>query len=178
MKSTFALPRRLKRHLLVVYGFTSLFVCLAYGQSDDVHIVPNNVPHQVDPISDSGPDGSAPIPHSKPFRVNVNLVLVPVSVCDFMNRPVVTLKKEDFALYDDDQRQEIQYFSAEQAPLSVAILVDVSKSMSKRVDVEREAIVEFFKNANPDDEYFAITFSDRPRLLASSEQSIDEIEKS
>jgi Ca-activated chloride channel family protein len=48
--------------------------------------------------------------------------------------------------------------------------------MSNKIDAEREAIVEFFNNANPDDEYFAIAFSDRPRLLADSTQSIDQIQ--
>jgi Ca-activated chloride channel family protein len=93
-----------------------------------------------------------------------------------MNNTVTTLKREDFALYEDNTRQEIRYFSTEDVPISVAILIDVSKSMSDKIDAERAAIVEFFNNANPDDEYFAIAFSDRPRLLADSTQSVDQIQ--
>jgi Ca-activated chloride channel homolog len=48
--------------------------------------------------------------------------------------------------------------------------------MSDKIDTERAAIVEFFNNANPDDEYFAIAFSDRPRVVASSTTSIDELQ--
>ncbi|MFZ1008739.1 MAG: VWA domain-containing protein [Candidatus Sulfotelmatobacter sp.] len=113
---------------------------------------------------------------AKPLHVDVELVLLPVTVSDPMNHTVTTLKKEDFALYEDNTRQEIRYFSIEDIPISVAILVDVSKSMSDKIDAEREAIVEFFKNANPDDEYFAIAFSDRPRLFADSTQSLDQIQ--
>jgi Ca-activated chloride channel family protein len=113
----------------------------------------------------------------RPFRVNVDLVLVPVTVMDSMNRTVTTLKKEDFALYEEKKQQDIRYFSAEEAPVSVAILLDVSKSMSDKIDTERAAIVEFFNNANPEDEYFAIAFSDRPRVLANSTQSVDDLEK-
>jgi Ca-activated chloride channel family protein len=109
--------------------------------------------------------------------VDVDVVLVPVRVSDAMNRPVITLKREDFALYEEDKRKEIRYFSVESAPISVAILLDVSKSMSDKITSEREAIVEFFNNANPDDEYFAITFSDRPRVLARSERSLDDVEQ-
>ena len=116
-------------------------------------------------------------PPSKPLHVDVDLVLVPVTVSDSMNRPVITLKKEDFALYEEDKPKEIRYFSTESAPVSVAILLDVSKSMSDKIASEREAIVKFFNNANPEDEYFAIAFSDRPQVVASSERSLDELEQ-
>ncbi len=102
--------------------------------------------------------------------------MVPVTVSDSMNRTVTSLKKEDFVLYEGDKQQDIQYFSTEDEPISVAILLDVSKSMSDKIDTEREAIVQFFNNANSEDEYFAIAFSDRPRVLADSTQSIDQLQ--
>jgi Ca-activated chloride channel family protein len=113
---------------------------------------------------------------SEPLRVTVDVVQVPVTVSDRHNRPVTALGRKDFSVYEDDKRQEIQYFSTEESPLSIAILFDVSKSMSDKIDSERDALVDFFNNANPDDEYFAITFSDRPRMLATSTQSIDELQ--
>ena len=113
----------------------------------------------------------------RPLRVDVDLVLLPVTVSDPMNHEVTSLKKEDFAIYEGNQQQEIRYFSTEDAPISVAILLDVSKSMSDKIDTERAALVEFFNNANPNDEYFAIAFSDRPRVLADSTQSIGAEEK-
>jgi Ca-activated chloride channel homolog len=114
---------------------------------------------------------------AQPFRVDVNLVLVPVTVTDSLGRPVIALTKQDFTIYEEDKPQEIRYFLTEEAPISVAVLLDVSKSMSDKIGMEREAIVEFFNNANPDDEYFAITFSDRPRLLAGPTRSIDDVER-
>jgi Ca-activated chloride channel family protein len=94
-----------------------------------------------------------------------------------MNRPVVNLAKQNFVLYENDKQQEIRYFMAEQAPISIAVLFDVSKSMADKIDSERAAIHAFFENANPDDEYFAISFSDKPRLLDGPTQSIDELEQ-
>jgi len=102
--------------------------------------------------------------------------MVPVTVSDSMNHTVTSLKKEDFALYEGNKQQEIRYFSTEDDPVSVAIVLDVSKSMSNKIDTERAAIVEFFNNANPEDEYFAIAFSDRPRVLADSTQSVDQLQ--
>ena len=112
----------------------------------------------------------------KSLRVDTELVLVPVMVTDAMNRPVTGLDKQDFALYQDDERQEIRYFATEDAPISVGLLLDISKSMSNKFDTERAAVSEFFKNANPQDDYLVITFSDRPNILTESTQSIDAIE--
>src|SRR5437870_1774025 len=180
MKNSLALTRSIGFRFLALCASTLLFICFAQGQSaDDVHILPRNGPHSVDSIANTVPMDGLPTlnPHGKPVRVNVELVLVPGSVNDAMNRPVITLKKEDFALYEEDKQQEIRYFSAEESPISVAILLDVSKSMSDKIYIERAAIVEFFKNANPDDEYFAITFSDHPRLIAGPTRSIDDVER-
>lgn len=126
------------------------------------------------PVQKTRAQLNAPV---RPFHVDVNLVLVPVTVTDSSNRPVTTLMKQDFTVYEENKPQEIRYFTTEEAPISIAVLVDVSKSMSDKIDTERAAIVEFFNNANPDDEYFAITFSDRPRLLAGPTQAIDDIER-
>jgi Ca-activated chloride channel family protein len=92
--------------------------------------------------------------------------MLPVTVSDAMNHTVTSLKKEDFALYEGGQQQEIRYFSTEDEPISVAILLDISKSMTDKIETERAAIDEFFNNA----------FSDRPRVLADSTQSIDQIQ--
>jgi Ca-activated chloride channel family protein len=165
--------------LLLFSGLALLLISVANGQSaDDVHIVPRTGASKsvqgpdIVPVEDS-PDLDA---HTKALRVNVDLVLVPVTVADALQRPVMTLTKRDFSLFEDDKPQEIRYFSAEAGPVSVAVLLDVSKSMSDKVDTERAAIAEFFKNADPDDEYFAITFSNRPRVLAAGTQDIDELQ--
>ena len=113
----------------------------------------------------------------KPLRVDVDLVLVPVTVTDTMNRPVMGLQEQDFQVYEGNAQQQIRYFSAEDPPVSVGLLLDLSKSMANKFVTERAAVEEFFKNANPQDDYFVITFSDQPRLLTSSTQSIEDIQQ-
>jgi Ca-activated chloride channel family protein len=140
-----------------------LFAWLAQAQSvDDVHIEPRQKPNALP---------------STPFRVDVDLVLVPVTVTDAMNRPVTALKKQDFSLYEGEKPQQIRYFFEDEEPLSIAVLLDVSKSMADKINVERAALENFVNNANPQDEYFAITFSDRPRLVASSTSSLEEMQR-
>ena len=154
-----------------------LFAPCALAQaSDEVHVIPLSrgggmPPASVAPAADIVP----PSLEYKPLRVDVDLVLVPVNVTDAMNRPVTDLKKQNFALYEGEREQQIRYFSTEDAPISVGVILDLSKSMSDKIDVAREALGEFFATSNPDDDYFVIAFSDRPELLADSTQSIGDI---
>jgi Ca-activated chloride channel homolog len=53
--------------------------------------------------------------------------------------------------------------------------VDLSSSMANKIDAVREAADEFLNNANPQDDYFVITFADKPKLLANTTQSFDDI---
>ena len=115
-------------------------------------------------------------PRTKPMRVDVDLVLVPVTVTDALNRPVVDLPKQNFTLYEGGVAQPIRYFSNEDAPISVGLILDCSGSMRNKIEYEREAVAEFFKYANPQDDYFAISVSSHPAVIATSAQSIETIE--
>jgi Ca-activated chloride channel family protein len=150
----------------------------AQAQStDDVHVVPRTYGERSDrkAVSDSGSDPALQA-HVKPLRVDVDLVMLSVTVTDPMNRPVINLEKQDFTLYESDKKQVIRYFSTEDAPISVGLILDLSGTMSNKLDIEREAISEFFKNANPQDDYFVITFTDRPQVIADTTQSIGDIQ--
>jgi len=171
-----------QRVCLALAGFCMLFLLsspFSRAQSaEDVHVVPRTDQNQKVPATDVPPaNDAAPHAYVKPIRVNVDLVLVPVAVSDSMNRPVVNLTKQDFALYDGETAQEIRYFMSGEEPISIALLFDASRSMTDKIDTERAAMHEFFKNANPEDEYFAIAFSNRPRLLVGPTESTDEVEE-
>jgi Ca-activated chloride channel family protein len=116
--------------------------------------------------------------HLKPasLRVAVDLVLVPVTVTDALNHPQTDLTRDDFTLYEGNQAQKIRYFSAEDSPISVGLLLDVSKSMLDKIDTERFAVDQFFRNANPQDDYFVVTFNYGPRVLSDVTQSTAGIE--
>ena len=146
--------------------------------AEDVHIVPRTGPDQHEPRTElPATSDSVPQAHVRPIRVNVDLVLVPVAVTDAMSRPIMNLTKRDFALYEGEKAQEIRYFMADDGPISIAVLFDVSRSMTDKIETERAAIHEFFQNANPEDEYFAIAFSNRPRFLVGPTQSAEEVEE-
>jgi Ca-activated chloride channel homolog len=114
--------------------------------------------------------------HSKNLHADVDLVLVPVTVTDSSNRPVIDLERDNFRIFENDNQQTIRSFSKEDAPISVGVILDYSLSMNNKFEAERAAVAEFFKNANPADDYFAIAFSDRPKLIADSTQSLTDLQ--
>src|SRR5687767_8627536 len=98
------------------------------------------------------------------LKVDVDLVVVTATVTDPQNRYVTGLEQEHFQVMEDKIEQKIEYFSAEDVPLTVGIIFDVSGSMKGKLSAARDAAVTFLKMGNPRDEYFLIEFSGRPKL--------------
>jgi Ca-activated chloride channel family protein len=137
--------------------------------AQDIHLQPRASTEKQPAPSDAPADQLSL--HVAPMRVNVKLVLVPVTVTDSLNRPVTGLNKEDFALLEGDKAQDIRYFSSEDAPISIGVLLDISRSMTDKIGLARTALAEFFDTSNPQDDYFVITFSDKPEVLADATSS-------
>jgi len=148
------------------------------GDITDVHVAPRAKPDAATAVA--APDVSAPSiglkTASRPIKVDVNLVLIPVTVTDPMNRLVTGLERDNFSLAEGSQGQQIRSFSSEDAPLSLGVIFDMSGSMSNKIEKSKQAVIEFFKTANPDDEFFLIAFSDKPELLVDFTSSIEDIQ--
>lgn len=158
--------------ILFFLSWASFPVRAQAGTDEDVHIVPRGKSEPakaapVDPALDT---------HTPAFRARVDLVLVPVTITDPMNRLVTGLEKNDFQLFENNQRQVIRHFSSEDAPISLGVIFDVSGSMSNKIDRSKEAVIEFFKTANPQDEFFVVSFSDQPELLSDFTTSVEDIQ--
>jgi VWFA-related protein len=98
------------------------------------------------------------------LRVDASLVEVPVHVTTFQGQAVTNLKPENFRVLEDGVEQKITYFTRDDAPLSVGLLFDASGSMQNKIGKSAEASAAFVKTANPQDEFFLIEFSDKPKL--------------
>jgi Ca-activated chloride channel family protein len=156
--------------LLVVV--CSVLPLAAQNSTEDVHIQP-----RVQPAAPKEPDiDPAFKTHTKPMKVTVDMVLVPVTITDPLNRLVTGLDRENFNLFEGKDQQEIKTFSSEDAPVSIGVIFDMSASMSSKIERAREAVVEFFKTANPQDEFFMITFADKPEEIADFTNSVDDIQ--
>ena len=98
------------------------------------------------------------------IRIDKDLVLVPVTVCDRSNRALTGLSKEHFRIFDDKVEQTVTSFWADDEPLAIGLVFDTSASMDKKLRRSRLAADAFFEVANPADEFFLVEFSDRPKL--------------
>jgi Ca-activated chloride channel family protein len=98
------------------------------------------------------------------FRAHADLVLIPVTVTDKLNRFVLGLQKEDFRLFEDGVDQNIEIFSGEDAPLSVGMLFDESGSMIYKFQSSREAAAQLLNTLNKEDETFLVEFSDDAKV--------------
>src|SRR5882762_4329243 len=110
---------------------------LTFAQSnlDEVHVTPLPGPklqHNLENRDISHVDGAL-------IRKNVDLVMVPVTVTDQKDRILTGLDQSNFRLFDGKQQQMIKHFSSEDAPVSLGIVLDLSNSMSKKIDWARQA---------------------------------------
>jgi len=109
------------------------------------------------------------------FGVRTTLVVVPVSVTDRSNRFVLGLEKKNFKVFEDGIEQKISQFSGEDVPLSIGILVDTSASIGSKISTSRQAVSEFLKTMNAQDEAFLIEFNDHANLAVPFTHSAVEI---
>jgi Ca-activated chloride channel homolog len=153
---------------------TSLIsVSLAQVSIEDVHVAPRVEPAKPDPLGSVDPSLRT---HTRPMKVDVSLVLIPVTITDPMNRLVTGLDKENFQIFENKDPQELKSFSSEDAPVSIGVIFDMSGSMSSKIERAREAVIEFFKTANPQDEFFMIAFADKPEEVSDFTSSVEDIQ--
>src|SRR5262245_43294878 len=67
------------------------------------------------------------------LKIDVDLVLVNATVTDSLNRYVSGLESPHFQIWEDKVEQKVEYFNAEDVPISVGIIFDVSGSMKEKI---------------------------------------------
>jgi Ca-activated chloride channel family protein len=148
---------------------------LAQNSLQNAHI---GVPTQL--LAEAEPRGAA-YPASGDvhpvIKTSVDLVLVPVTVTDPMLRLVTGLSQDNFQVFENKKPQQIKHFSSEDVPVSLGIIVDTSGSMASKMVRVREAVKQFCDSANPQDEFFVITFSETAHLVHDFTDSAQDIEE-
>ena len=110
------------------------------------------------------------------FRTDASLVLVPVTVTDRRGSNIKGLGVESFTVLDNRQPQPIAAFYSEDAPSSIGIVLDVSGSTRNILEQEKAAVRAFLRFSNPEDDFFLITVSSTPRIVADRVDDPHEIE--
>lgn len=107
--------------------------------------------------------------NTSPLRINqieeVDLVNLYVIVRSRSGRYVTDLLRDDFRVLENGRLQQIQRFSAEGKPLSIAIVLDTSLSMKgSRLESAQKAALEFLDALRPEDQAMVVTFDDEVRI--------------
>jgi Ca-activated chloride channel family protein len=95
------------------------------------------------------------------LSIRTDLVTLPVSVVDLEGRFVTGLGREQFTVYDNSEPQAIEFFTSEDLPLTIGLVVDSSASMSAHRNNVTAAAAAFAAMSDPLDEFFTVNFNER-----------------
>lgn len=112
------------------------------------------------PQAKPSPTPAAPqeVGEDETVRVETVVVTVPVVVMNREGKYVAGLRREDFKLYEDGVEQEIAFFAPVEAPLTVALLLDVSDSTRFKIEEIRDAAVAFVEQLRAGDRALVVSF--------------------
>jgi len=170
------LLRPRKTHLLAsiaVLCFALPLLSQDPSNSDPQEPAPKATAHLTDVKRDTP---SVKIEPGKMIKTEVDLALVNVTVTDPYNRLVTGLEPDNFRVFEDNVEQEVVSFSSEDVPISIGVIFDFSGSMANKVDKAREAALQFFKTANPQDEFFLVSFNERAELTSAFTNSVEDLQ--
>jgi Ca-activated chloride channel family protein len=140
----------------------SMFHVSALGQSPISLDVKHDTPGQL-------------IKPGQSVRADVELALVNITVTDPHDRLVTGLEADNFRIFEDNIEQEVVTFSSEDVPISIGVVLDLSGSMANKIGKAKEAALEFFKTANPQDEFLLVTFSEHAQITSRFSTNTEEL---
>ncbi|HZS09031.1 MAG TPA: VWA domain-containing protein [Blastocatellia bacterium] len=115
-------------------------------------------------------------PGEETVRVETELVQLDVKVIDQTNTPVFNLTKDDFSIYEDKIRQNIESISREEVPVSIGLVIDTSGSMRTKLQIVSDAARGLIRQMRNDDEAFVAQFKAEPELVQDFTRDKRELE--
>jgi Ca-activated chloride channel homolog len=109
------------------------------------------------------------------MKVDVNMILLPVTVTDSKDEPVTDLPADSFRVLEEDVEQKVVSLHREEGPVSVGFVFDASSSMKNRMDRSIAAIKSFLDTLTKGDEFFLIRFNDHPEVVTNFTDNPDDI---
>jgi Ca-activated chloride channel family protein len=99
------------------------------------------------------------------LKVDVSTVSLDVAVFNPTGVPVTDLEKQDFVIYEDGRRQEIQSFASSTTPYNILLVVDRSGSMRSQFPFLIQALNRFMANLRSQDRFALAAFDESVRRL-------------
>lgn len=113
------------------------------------------------------PDDQTAIDDGETIRVDTELVTIPVKILDRNNRLVSGLTKENFQIFEDNAPQEIAYFSNEDQPFTVVLVLDMSYSTTFKIAEIQSAATAFVSQLREKDRVMIVSFDEQTHLLCN-----------
>jgi Ca-activated chloride channel homolog len=111
------------------------------------------------------------------IKIGTNLVTVPVIVTDRYGRFITGLSRKEFTVREEGSPQRIEDFSSTEAPFSVALLIDTSRSTQNKLSKIRKAAETFIKQLLPNDRIMVVSFDEKVRFICDFTSSHAELER-
>src|SRR5690606_1267227 len=111
------------------------------------------------------------------ITVNSRLVVVPVSVVDPAGNPVQGLGLQDFRIAEDNRQQTLESVgTADQVPLEIALLFDVSASKDSMFRFQQETAAKFLQDVlRPEDRATIFTVGQKPIIVQARDTAANSI---
>src|SRR5713226_4525707 len=119
---------------------------------------------------------ASPLSRANPSTSMWTWRLSNVTVTDPYDRLVTGLEPDNFRIFEYNVEQEVVNFSSEDVPISIGVILDLSGSMANKLGKAKEAAFQFFKTANPEDEFFLVGFNERAQLLSPFTNSVEDLQ--
>ncbi|MDQ2746401.1 MAG: VWA domain-containing protein [Acidobacteriota bacterium] len=112
-------------------------------------------------------DGQPVVEDSDAIKIETELVAIPFKVTDRKGRFVVGLTKENFQVTEDNAEQEIAYFTNEEQPFTVALILDMSYSSKFKIAEIQSAALGFINQLRPNDKVMVVAFDEEIYVLCN-----------
>jgi VWFA-related protein len=99
-------------------------------------------------------------------RTETSLVQLNIGVVDRQGRPITTLSRNDFSVYEDGVKQSILNFEPTVAPFSLVLMLDTSGSTINFRQQLVQAAWRFLDALGPDDRVAVVQFNAKVKVLA------------
>jgi VWFA-related protein len=109
--------------------------------------------------------------------LNSSLVSLNVSVTNRSGSSLANLKKEEFEVYENGERQSIEFFAPSSAPFNLVLVLDLSGSIQDKLNVVKSAAIKFLDVIGPQDKVAVLTFTDQVRVISSLSANRDLVRK-
>ncbi len=104
-------------------------------------------------------DGKKTTDDDAVIEIDTQLVDVPIVVTDAGGKPILSLKRENFLVYEDGKLQEIANFSTTEAPFEVALLLDTSGSTRNELRLIKRSAAMFIDSLRKGDRVSIVSFN-------------------